>query len=133
MSRWHQKSKVMFTPINQNLFTLVTAKIIDSSHMHEHWRINGGYLSQSSSADERCSMRKRKTQDSDALKGDIVMMPPVKEARDKGLLTTKPMFDRLTEQGVVWSDGTEESIDAIIWCTGFNPELEHLAPLDVIE
>ena len=61
------------------------------------------------------------------------MMPPVKDARDKGLLTTKPMFDRLTEQGVLWSDGTEESIDAIIWCTGFNPEIQHLAPLDVIE
>ena len=73
------------------------------------------------------------TESSDAPKGDIVMMPPVKKARDKGLLTTKPMFERLTEQGVVWSDGEEESIDAIIWCTGFNPELEHLAPLGVIE
>ena len=73
------------------------------------------------------------TEGSDAPKGDIVMMPPVKQTRDKGLLTTKPMFDRLTEQGVVWSDGEEESIDAIIWCTGFNPELEHLAPLGVIE
>lgn len=65
--------------------------------------------------------------------GDIVMMPPVKEARDKGLLTTQPMFKRFTEQGVVWSNGLEESVDAIIWCTGFNPELEHLAPLGVIE
>ncbi|WP_019673263.1 hypothetical protein [Psychrobacter lutiphocae] len=37
------------------------------------------------------------------------------------------------KQGVVWQDGTKESIDAIIWCTGFHPELEHLAPLDVIE
>lgn len=73
------------------------------------------------------------TEGSDTPKGNIVMMPPVKEARDKGLLTTKPMFDRLTEQGVVWSDGTKESIDSIIWCTGFNPELEHLAPLGVIE
>ena len=72
----------MFTPINQNLFTLVTAKIIDSSHMHEHWRINGGYLSQSSSADERCSMRKRKTQDSDVLSNspreDIWQKSPTK-------------------------------------------------------
>lgn len=73
------------------------------------------------------------TEGSDTPKGNIVMMLPVKEARDKGLLTTKPMFDRLTEQGVVWSNGEEESIDVIIWCTGFNPELEHLAPLGVIE
>lgn len=76
---------------------------------------------------------KSNTEGSDTPKGNIVMMPPVKEARDKGLLTTKPMFDHLTEQGVVWSDGEEESIDAIIWCTGFNPELEHLAQLGVIE
>lgn len=69
----------------------------------------------------------------EAPKGDIVMMPPVKAARDKGLLTTQPMFEHLTEQGVVWPNGSEESVDAIIWCTGFNPELEHLAPLDVIE
>jgi putative flavoprotein involved in K+ transport len=41
-------------------------------------------------------------------------------------------FRRLTEEGVVWPDGTEEPIDAVIWCTGFRPSLEHLEPLGVI-
>lgn len=65
--------------------------------------------------------------------GDIVMVPPVKAARDKGILKTVTMFSRFTEQGVIWPDGSEEHIDAIIWCTGFKAELNHLAPLDVIE
>ena len=65
--------------------------------------------------------------------GDIVMVPSLKAARDKGLLNPLPMFSRFTEQGVVWPDGNEESVDAIIWCTGFKPELGHLASLDVLE
>lgn len=65
--------------------------------------------------------------------GDIVMVPPVKAARNKGILKTVTMFNRFTEQGVIWPDGSEEYIDAIIWCTGFKAELNHLAPLDVIE
>ena len=65
--------------------------------------------------------------------GDIVMVPPVKAARDKGILTTIPMFSRVTERGVIWPDGTEEPIDAIIWCTGVKAELSHLAALNIIE
>lgn len=65
--------------------------------------------------------------------GDIVMVPPVKAARDKGLLTTRPMFSRFTELGVIWPDGKEEPIDAVIWCTGFKAELQHLTALDVLD
>lgn len=65
--------------------------------------------------------------------GDIVMVPPVKAARDKGILNAVPMFSQFTEQGVIWADGSEEPIDAIIWCTGFKPQLDHLAPLNVLE
>ncbi|HVF01988.1 MAG TPA: hypothetical protein VNA27_11745 [Rubrobacteraceae bacterium] len=32
----------------------------------------------------------------------------------------------------MWSDGTEEPIDVVIWCTGFRPSVEHLKPLGVI-
>lgn len=65
--------------------------------------------------------------------GDIVMVPPVKEARDRGDLTSVRPFERMTTNGVIWPDGTEMSVDAIIWCTGFRPALRHLTPLDVIE
>jgi cation diffusion facilitator CzcD-associated flavoprotein CzcO len=65
--------------------------------------------------------------------GDIVMVPPVKEARDRGVLVTVRPFDRLTSHGVVWRTGVEEPIDAIIWCTGFNPALQHLRSLDIVD
>lgn len=65
--------------------------------------------------------------------GDIVMVPPVKAARDRGILHSQRPFATFTESGVKWPDGSEESIDAIIWCTGFRPALDHLEPLGVIE
>ena len=65
--------------------------------------------------------------------GEIVMVPPVREARDRGVLTSVPMFTRMTPHGVLWPDGREEPVDAVIWCTGFRAALDHLAPLGVIE
>ncbi|MFG2684109.1 ArsO family NAD(P)H-dependent flavin-containing monooxygenase [Streptomyces sp. NPDC048392] len=61
--------------------------------------------------------------------GDIVAVPPVREARDSGRLKASPMFERLDRDGVRWADGTRASADAVIWCTGFRPALTHLAPL----
>lgn len=63
--------------------------------------------------------------------GDIVAVPPVREARDRGMLKTSPMFTRLVPGGVEWADGTRAEADAIIWCTGFRPALAHLAPLQL--
>ncbi|MFE7750725.1 ArsO family NAD(P)H-dependent flavin-containing monooxygenase [Streptomyces sp. NPDC057428] len=61
--------------------------------------------------------------------GDIVAVPPVRAARDAGLLNARPMFERLVADGVRWNDGTTAPADAVIWCTGFRPALSHLAPL----
>lgn len=61
--------------------------------------------------------------------GDIVAVPPVRLARDAGLLKAQPMFERLAPDGVVWADGTSAPADTVIWCTGFRPALSHLAPL----
>ncbi|EST38744.1 FAD-dependent pyridine nucleotide-disulfide oxidoreductase [Streptomycetaceae bacterium MP113-05] len=63
--------------------------------------------------------------------GDIVAVPPVREARDRGFLHAREMFARLTQDGLVWPDGTTTQADAIVWCTGFRPALAHLAPLGV--
>ncbi|WP_201596376.1 ArsO family NAD(P)H-dependent flavin-containing monooxygenase [Psychrobacter vallis] len=84
---------------------------------------------------ERATARITGGSDDDSLGnvGDIVMVPPVKAARDKGILHSVPMFRQFTEQGVIWDDGREEQVDAIIWCTGFRPQLDHLADLEVIE
>jgi len=65
--------------------------------------------------------------------GDIVMVPSVREARDRGVLRSVRMFERLTCHGAVWPDGVERAIDAIIWCTGFRPALDHLIDLGVVE
>ncbi|MGW5879127.1 ArsO family NAD(P)H-dependent flavin-containing monooxygenase [Nocardiopsis terrae] len=62
--------------------------------------------------------------------GDIVMVPSVRRARDRGVLTALPMFERLTRTGVAWADGSELETDAVLWCTGFRPALDHLAPLE---
>jgi putative flavoprotein involved in K+ transport len=68
------------------------------------------------------------------LLGSIVMVEPVREARDAGRLTSSRPFTRFTRNGVVWEEGAEpEPIDAVIWCTGFIPALEHLKPLGVVE
>ncbi|GAB2481927.1 ArsO family NAD(P)H-dependent flavin-containing monooxygenase [Nocardiopsis aegyptia] len=62
--------------------------------------------------------------------GDIVMVPSVREARDRGALKAQPMAERLTPTGVAWADGSTMEADAIVWCTGFRAALDHLAPLD---
>lgn len=59
------------------------------------------------------------------------MVPPVKEARERGVLHSVRPFARFTEQGVVWANGDHERIDAIVWCTGFRPALGHLDSLDL--
>lgn len=65
--------------------------------------------------------------------GDIVLVPPVKAARERGDLVSVRPFDRMTGTGVIWADGSEMAIDAVIWCTGFRPALDYLGPLDVLE
>ena len=64
--------------------------------------------------------------------GDVVMVPPVRAARERGVLRARPMFQRFTRRGVVWPDGDEEPADAVIWATGFRPALDHLAPLGLV-
>jgi putative flavoprotein involved in K+ transport len=61
--------------------------------------------------------------------GDIVMVPSVREARDRGHLEATAMFTRVTPTGVAWQNGDTQEADAIIWCTGFRPALHHLQPL----
>ena len=65
--------------------------------------------------------------------GDIVMVPSVKEARERHVLTTVRPFKQFSEEGVIWQDGTHSQVDSIIWCTGFSPALEHLRELGVVE
>lgn len=64
--------------------------------------------------------------------GDIVMVPPVKAARERGVLSARRPFLRMTEDGVIWPDGSQSKVDAVVWCTGFRPALAHLSALGVV-
>lgn len=64
--------------------------------------------------------------------GDTVMVPPEVEARKRDVLHAVRPFVRFTPDGVVWADGSETAVDAVIWCTGFKPALGHLASLGVV-
>ena len=51
----------------------------------------------------------------------------------RGLLKERAMFASIEADGVRWRDGSFTPADAIIWATGFRPELRHLAPLKLRE
>ncbi|TFD80044.1 NAD(P)-binding domain-containing protein [Cryobacterium fucosi] len=52
---------------------------------------------------------------------------------DRGLLVSRPMFAAIEPAGVRWTDGTFTDADAIIWASGFRPELRHLSALRLRE
>jgi cation diffusion facilitator CzcD-associated flavoprotein CzcO len=57
----------------------------------------------------------------------------IQAAIDRGLLVARPMFARVEADGVRFANGAYRRADAIIWATGFRPELRHLAPLKLRE
>ncbi len=77
------------------------------------------------------ALKEGRTPDPPRSLGDVVMVAPVRAARDAGRLVWRPLFTRFTPDGVVWPDGTAEEVDAVILATGFRPNLAHLAPLAV--
>ncbi|PTL71951.1 pyridine nucleotide-disulfide oxidoreductase [Rathayibacter caricis DSM 15933] len=52
---------------------------------------------------------------------------------ERGVLRERGVFRSIEEDGVRWPDGSFTRADAIIWATGFRPELRHLAPLGLRE
>jgi cation diffusion facilitator CzcD-associated flavoprotein CzcO len=58
--------------------------------------------------------------------GNIVMVPTVKEARERDILHSQGQFKSFTEKGIIWESGEQESFDSIIWCTGFGYATDHL-------
>ena len=93
--------------------------------------VDGQYLFEQATARYR-AIQDGRTPDPPRSLGDVVMVPSVKDARSRGALAAMPMFTRFTEKGVVWPDGRDESVDAVIFAAGFRPALAHLAPLGVV-
>ena len=64
--------------------------------------------------------------------GNIVMVPSVQEARQRKVYQSVRSFTEFTRTGVRWPNGKEKVVDAVIFCTGFRPALDHLEPLGVV-
>ncbi|MEU5636831.1 NAD(P)-binding domain-containing protein [Streptomyces rishiriensis] len=57
----------------------------------------------------------------------------IRQGLADGVLDRLPMFDRITPEGVEWSDGRRVPADVILWATGFRAAVDHLAPLRLRE
>lgn len=57
----------------------------------------------------------------------------IQSAITRGLLKERPMFSAIEPDGVRFEDGSFQKVDAILWATGFRPELRHLSPLKLRE
>lgn len=53
-------------------------------------------------------------------------------AVEAGQPDRRPVFSRFTQSGVVWADGQEEAIDAVVLATGYRPDLDYLASLGAL-
>jgi putative flavoprotein involved in K+ transport len=45
----------------------------------------------------------------------------------------RTMFTHFTEEGVVWSDGTQEKADTVIFATGYRPNVKYLSSLQALD
>ncbi|MBO3083403.1 NAD(P)-binding domain-containing protein [Cellulomonas fengjieae] len=70
----------------------------------------------------------------------LPLTPAYRAGIDAGVLRARPMFDRITADGVEWDspddpgDGwvggpAQVGARTLLWCTGFRASLDHLAPL----
>ena len=57
----------------------------------------------------------------------------IRQGIEDGILDRRPMFDRITPDGVEWNDGRRVDADVILWATGFRAAIDHLAPLRLRE
>jgi putative flavoprotein involved in K+ transport len=56
-----------------------------------------------------------------------------REAVEAGVLERRPMFTAFERDGVVWSDGSQERVDAVIFATGYRPSLGYLEALGALD
>ncbi|MCM4166325.1 putative oxidoreductase CzcO [Arenibacter antarcticus] len=64
---------------------------------------------------------------------DIVQVESVKEGLKRGIYKAVRPFHSFYKHGVIWQNGEKEVFHAVIWCTGFRANLQHLEALNIIE
>lgn len=55
-----------------------------------------------------------------------------RNAVESGLLERRPMFTAFDGDEIVWSDGRRESVDVVVFATGYRPSLDYLRPLGAL-
>jgi hypothetical protein len=55
------------------------------------------------------------------------------KALTEGLMDRRPMFTAFDAEAVVWADGRRERVGAVIFATGYRPNLDCLQPLGALE
>lgn len=78
-----------------------------------HDEVDGRYVFEQATARYR-AVQEGRTPDPPQTLGDVVMVVPVRAARDRDALRAERMFVRFTPTGVVWPDGREEHVDVVI-------------------
>jgi putative flavoprotein involved in K+ transport len=56
-----------------------------------------------------------------------------RDALATGRLDRREMFAAFQPDGVRWSDGVTEPVDAVIFATGYRPDLDYLSPLGALD
>lgn len=102
------------------------------TYLPEH--LDGRYLFESATKGYLASKRgaKQPNNTPKSVFGNIVMVEPVKRARNRGLLNARIADFSITADGVCWGDGQTQAFDTIIWATGFKPNLRMLEPLGIV-
>ncbi len=54
------------------------------------------------------------------------------KALAEGAPDVRPMFCKFTREGVVWPEGSSEAVDAVVYATGFMPNLDYLHELGAL-
>jgi putative flavoprotein involved in K+ transport len=55
------------------------------------------------------------------------------EALAAGRMDRRPMFSAFDAEAIVWADGTREPVDAVVFATGYRPDLHYLQPLGALD
>ncbi|MFF5217672.1 flavin-containing monooxygenase [Micromonospora sp. NPDC000442] len=55
-----------------------------------------------------------------------------RRAITSGQLARRGMFTAFTPDGVVWSDGTADAVDTVIFATGYRPDVGYLEPFGTV-
>lgn len=56
-----------------------------------------------------------------------------REALEAGQYDRRPMFTGFEGDRVVWSDGSREAVDVVLFATGYRPHLDYLHPLGALD